>query len=100
MLRRYLHHGLLKWLQLQTFYNGLSGSTRTLVDVAAGDSLMGKTEEAAYELLEEMASNAYQWPIECSTPKKAYGIYEVDALIALIAQVAVLMKRFDAIYTL
>ena len=35
MLRRCPHHGLPKWLQVQTFYNGLSGNTKTLVDAAA-----------------------------------------------------------------
>ncbi|PON51070.1 hypothetical protein PanWU01x14_219280 [Parasponia andersonii] len=98
MLRWCPHHRLPKWLQLQTFYNGLSGSTRTLVDAAAGGSLMEKTEEAAYELLEEMAANAYQLPIERSTPKKAYGVHEVDALTTLTAQVTALTKRFDAIH--
>ena len=33
-----------------------------MVDAAAGGALMSKTHEAAYELLEELASNNYQWP--------------------------------------
>ena len=41
------------------------GQTRTLIDVAAGGAFMSKTQDAAYEFLEEMAVNNYQWPIEC-----------------------------------
>ncbi|KAJ4715540.1 Retrotransposon gag protein [Melia azedarach] len=42
MMRRCPHHGLPKWLQVQTFYNGLGASTRTLVDIAAGGALMAR----------------------------------------------------------
>ena len=62
MLWRYPHHRLSKWLQVQTFYNGLSENTKTLVDAATGGALMGKTIDEAHQLLEEMATNNYQWP--------------------------------------
>ena len=41
-----------------------------MVDAAAGGALMSKTHEAAYELLEELASNNYQWPTERAMPRK------------------------------
>ncbi|XP_041000626.1 uncharacterized protein LOC121246513 [Juglans microcarpa x Juglans regia] len=47
-------------LRDKMFYNGLNGQTRTIVDVAAGETLMLKTVEGAIFLLEEMASNNYQ----------------------------------------
>ncbi|GMN60160.1 hypothetical protein TIFTF001_029262 [Ficus carica] len=53
---------------------------------------MGKTQNEAYDLLDEMAANAYQWPVERVAPKKAYGVHEVDPIIALTAQVATLTK--------
>ena len=56
------------WFQVQTFYNGLGSTTRTMIDDAARGTLMGKTPEVAYELLEEMASNNYQWSSEWSIP--------------------------------
>ncbi|KAH9744682.1 hypothetical protein KPL70_003808 [Citrus sinensis] len=64
LLRKCPHHGLPVWLQVQTFCNGLRSNTKTIIDVAAGGTLIGKTPEAAYELLEEMASNNYQWSSE------------------------------------
>ena len=39
LLRKCPHHGLPKWLQVQTFYNGLCSGTRTTIDVAAGGAL-------------------------------------------------------------
>ncbi|KAF7824295.1 uncharacterized protein G2W53_022439 [Senna tora] len=35
LLRKCPHHGLPKWLQVQTFYNGLSSGIRTSIDAAA-----------------------------------------------------------------
>jgi len=40
MLRLCPHHGLEKWLIVHTFYNGLSYTTKMIVDVAAGGALM------------------------------------------------------------
>ncbi|KAJ4720877.1 DNA-directed DNA polymerase [Melia azedarach] len=93
MRRRCPHHGLPKWLQVQTFYNGLGASTRTLVDAEAGGALMGKSIDEAYDLLEEMDANAFSWPSERLTPKKAFGVHEVDNISALTAQLATLNKQ-------
>ena len=59
LLRRCPHHGLPNWLQLQTFYNGMTPTSRTLVNAIAGGALMRKNLEDAYELLEEIVANAY-----------------------------------------
>ncbi|KAF7801000.1 uncharacterized protein G2W53_044496 [Senna tora] len=50
LLRKCPHHGLPKWLQVQTFYNGLSSEIRTSIDVTAGGALMSKPVDAAYTL--------------------------------------------------
>ncbi|XP_052188365.1 uncharacterized protein LOC127798771 [Diospyros lotus] len=55
---------------------------------------MGKSTEDAYELLEEMASNNYQWSTERGMPKKASGMYEVDGINMLNAKVDNLVKIF------
>ena len=59
MFRRCSHHRLPKWLQVQTFYNGLIPQTKTVIDVAIGGALMGKTTDHAYDLIEVMTSNNY-----------------------------------------
>ena len=92
LLRRCPHHDLLGWLQVQTFYNGLRATNRSTIDVVAGGALMSKTHEAAYELLEELASNNYQWPIERATPRKTAGVLELDSITSLAAQMATLSQ--------
>jgi len=59
MLRLRPHHGLEKWLIVHTFYNGLSYTTKMIVDAAAGGALMNKNYTAAYALIEDMAENHY-----------------------------------------
>ena len=60
LLRRYPQHGFELWFKAQTFYNGLNYATRSMVDAAAGGSVMNKTAEEATELYEEMAASHYQ----------------------------------------
>ena len=60
LFHRCPHHGLLNWLQFQTFYNKMTTTSKTLVDATASRSSMAKNIENTYELLEEMATNAYQ----------------------------------------
>ncbi|XP_034203729.1 uncharacterized protein LOC117618238 [Prunus dulcis] len=96
MLRKCPHHALPTWMQVQAFYNGLNNTSKTTIDAAAGGALMGKTETEAYNLLEEMASNNYQWPSERSTPKKA-GIHEIDAISALTAQISTMSKQLGTL---
>ena len=83
MLRRCLHHGLPIWFQVQTFYNELSCTTRTLINYAATGDLMSKTNYKAYTLLEEMTSNNYQWPSDHSTPKWVVEVHKIDVITAL-----------------
>ena len=78
LLREYPRHSLPKWMQVHHFHNGLNGTTRTLLDALAGGVLMRKSEDEAYQLLENMAINNCQWPSEKATPKKSTGMYEVD----------------------
>ena len=92
-------HGLPDWLQVQMFYNGLNGQTRTIVDAASGGTLMSKTAEGATSLLEEMASNNYQWPTERTMAKKVVGIHELELFAALSAQVASLSHQVSALTT-
>ena len=69
----------------QTFYNGLGSNTRTMINATVRGTLMGKTPEAAYELLEEMASNNYQWSFERSMPRKTVEAHNIDVVTALSA---------------
>ncbi|KAK2449189.1 hypothetical protein QL285_008407 [Trifolium repens] len=70
MIRLCPYHGLEDWLIIHTFYNGLLYNTRMTVDAAAGGALMDKAYSEAYQLIESMAQNHYQWGSERATVEK------------------------------
>ncbi|XP_062103764.1 uncharacterized protein LOC133814872 [Humulus lupulus] len=70
----------------------LNGTTCTIIDEAVGGAFMSKSANKAYELLEEMAVNNYNWPTERGQTKKVAGMIELDAIAMLTTQVAALTK--------
>lgn len=70
-----------------------------MVDAVAGGILMAKTAKAAYTLLDDIATNSYQWPSERLGVKKVAGLYEVDPITALAAQVASLTSQIVTLTT-
>lgn len=60
---------------------------------------MGQGENEAFVLLDEMASNRYQWLGEKLNPKRVIGMVYVDAFTILQAQTNVLLlglsKKID-----
>ena len=56
-IAEYPHHGMVNWLLMQTFYHGLTNSTRETMDVAAVGAFLSLTIPAATALVEKMASN-------------------------------------------
>ncbi|XP_062085254.1 uncharacterized protein LOC133791343 [Humulus lupulus] len=98
LIRKFPHHSIEKWMLVHKFYNGLCGTTCTIIDAAAGGAFMRKSANEAYELLEEMATNNYQWPSErAGSNKKVVGVHELDTIIALTAQVASLTKQLQQV---
>ena len=83
-------------MQVHHFYNRLSRPTRTLIDASAGGAIMGKNEVEAYKILENIALNDCQWPIERAAPKKPTGVFDLDMFTNLSAQVSTLSKRLQA----
>ena len=79
----------------QAFYNGVTQSVRSTIDAAAGGTLMSKTEDEAYNLIEEMTLNNFQWSTEWDQPKWVEGKLEVDALTLLFAKVDATTQRLD-----
>ncbi|KAL4321991.1 hypothetical protein AHAS_Ahas14G0165800 [Arachis hypogaea] len=82
MLRKYLHHAFPEWLQLHTFYDGVSQASRILIDSSAGGSLYQKTLEKALELTETVANNHYMYDSERTMKKGVMGLDTLDALRA------------------
>ncbi|XP_075515499.1 uncharacterized protein LOC142550149 [Primulina tabacum] len=90
LLRRCPNHGFEDWVQIEWFYNGLNGQTRTTVDAAVGGTNFAKSPAQAYDLLEKMTINSYQWPSERSGVKRTAGVYAVDPITSFTAQVSAL----------
>ncbi|KAF7810599.1 uncharacterized protein G2W53_037342 [Senna tora] len=97
LLRKCPHHGLPKWLQVQTFYNGLSSEIRTSIDAAAGGALMSKPVDAAYTLLETMSSNNHQWHSDRHVHARVAGVQDSDMVASLSSQIVVLTKEVKSL---
>ena len=83
---------LTRWMQVHTFYNSLSDSTRKVIDAPVGGALMKKTIDQAYGILEDMATNSNQWPRDRMIPRKAVGGADTEVLSNLVNHVAQLTK--------
>nr|XP_048333704.1 uncharacterized protein LOC125423475 [Ziziphus jujuba var. spinosa] len=87
LLKKCPQYEYAEWVLIDMFYNGLNGHTKTVVDNIAYGSLMAKTVDEAYALLEEMVSNSFGWPIERSMERRPIGVHEVDVLTNLTVKV-------------
>ncbi|XP_075481081.1 uncharacterized protein LOC142521777 [Primulina tabacum] len=96
LLRKCPNHVFEDSVQIELFYNGLNGQTRGTVDAAAGGTIFVKSPEQAYDLLEQMTINSYQWPSERSGVKRTAGVYAVDPITSLTAQVFALTTQIAA----
>ncbi|XP_075475699.1 uncharacterized protein LOC142509748 [Primulina tabacum] len=81
-------------IEISTF--SLNGQTRGTVDAAAGSTIFAKYPEQAYDLLEQMTINSYQWPSERSGVKMTAGVYGVDPITSLTVQVSALTTQIAA----
>ena len=78
---------------IQTFYNGVTQSVQSTIDATASGTLMNKTKDEAYNLIEEMSLNNFQWSIKWGQPKRVGGKLEVDALTLLSAKIDAMTVR-------
>ena len=69
---------------------------RITIDAIAQGSFMSKTPEDAYNLLETMASNNYQWHGDQSAPKKVVGLHKVDSWNLFNAKINVRTKKLES----
>ena len=89
LLKKCPHHGIPHCIQMETFYNGLNSASRMVLDASANGAILSKSYNEAYEILETIASNNYQWSNNrAPISRKVAGVLEVDALTTLTAQMA------------
>ncbi|XP_039146852.1 uncharacterized protein LOC120284115 [Dioscorea cayenensis subsp. rotundata] len=75
--------------------SGLNYNSRISVDAASGGALMNKMVDDAYNLIEDMALNHYQWTSERNTTPKPAGRHKVETLNLISAKVDALTQKFD-----
>jgi len=68
LLRLYPHHGLQCWMIIWIFYIGVTQSVRSTIDTTVGGTLINKTEDETYNLIEEIALNNFQWSTNEANP--------------------------------
>ena len=95
LLRKCPHHSFTKWMQVHHFYNGFNAPMRTLIDASVGGAIMGRNEMEAYQILENIALNNCQWPIERVVLKKKVRMYDLDVFTNLATQVSTLSMLYN-----
>ena len=63
---------------IQAFYNDVTQAMTSTIDAVAGGTLMSKIKDEAYNLIEEMTLNNFQWSAERAKPRRVGGKLEVD----------------------
>ncbi|XP_070679073.1 uncharacterized protein [Malus domestica] len=94
LLMKCPHHGLPEWLQLQSFYQGLTPENKRMIDAASGGALMTKIVAEASALFKTLATHSQKWGVERGPPKRV-GVHEIDAMSTMAAHISNLNKKFD-----
>ena len=80
---------------MQTFYHGLTNSTRETMDAATGGAFLSLTIPAATTLVEKIASNQGWNEEHLQTHKRGAGMHQLKEVDMLSAKMDLLMKKFE-----
>jgi hypothetical protein len=89
------HHGIENWLLMQTFYHGLTTSTREIMDAVVGGAFLSLTIRDAASLVEKMASNQSWNEKRTQTHKRGGGMHQLKEVDMLSAKIDLLMKKLE-----
>ena len=78
---------------MQIFYNEVTQSLRSTIDAVLGGKLKNKIEDKAYNLIEEMTLNNFQWSSERTQPKQVGVKLELDAISMLSPKVDAMSQK-------
>lgn len=94
-LLRLCPYGFQRWMIVQPFYNGVTQPVRSTINAAAGGTLMNKTKDETYYLIEAITLNNFQLSNERGQPKQVEGKLEIDALTLRYAKVDAMTQRLE-----
>ncbi|KAL4364294.1 hypothetical protein GQ457_04G020430 [Hibiscus cannabinus] len=87
LLRKCTNHGFQDWTQVVMFYNGVNAPTRMMLDASANGTLLDKSPEEAFDILDRVASNDYRFPTtRLGAGRRAPGVLDLDANDSVSAQ--------------
>ncbi|KAL4363536.1 hypothetical protein GQ457_04G016820 [Hibiscus cannabinus] len=80
LLHNCTNHGFHDWTQMMMFYNGVNAPTRTMLDASANGTLLDKSPEEAFDILDRIAANDYQFPSSTlGSGRRTHGSLDLDA---------------------
>ncbi|CAN6555178.1 unnamed protein product [Malus baccata var. baccata] len=88
------HAGFDSNLQMNIFYDGFNGTTKSQVNASAGGLLMSKSTREAFELFDMMAFESQQWTEEQTQKRGDFEISQSSPNVY--AQIAKMEKNFNA----
>ncbi|KAK8697859.1 hypothetical protein V6N13_113994 [Hibiscus sabdariffa] len=89
LLRKCTNHGFQNWTQVVMFYNGVNAPTRMMLDASANGTLLDKSPEEAFDILDRVATNDYQFPTtRLGAGRRAPGRLDLDANDSVSAQLS------------
>ncbi|KAK8574568.1 hypothetical protein V6N12_062258 [Hibiscus sabdariffa] len=87
LLRKCTNHGFKDWTQVVMFYNGVNAPTRVMLDALANGTLLEKSLEEVFVVLDRIANNDYQFPTSRhGFGRRTSGKLELDANVLVLAQ--------------
>ncbi|KAL4342153.1 hypothetical protein GQ457_08G025220 [Hibiscus cannabinus] len=76
------------------FYNGVNAPTRMMLDASANGTLLDKSPEEAFEILDRIANNDYQFPTSrLGSGRRTSGKLELDANDSVSAQLSAITNH-------
>ena len=87
------HHGMDEWLMIQSFYNGLTTTSRAHLDAAAGGAFLDLTIAKAKELVEKIVSNQ-GWSDE-RLQTRTKGMHTVKETDMIATKLDLLIKKME-----
>ncbi|KAK8972997.1 hypothetical protein V6N11_028586 [Hibiscus sabdariffa] len=101
LLRKCTNHGFQDWTQVVMFYNGVNALTRMMLDASANGTLLDKSPEKAFEILDIIANNDYQFPTSRlgsgRRTSEKLELDENDSISAQLSSITNLLKNLDKI---
>ncbi|KAL4367017.1 hypothetical protein GQ457_05G028470 [Hibiscus cannabinus] len=87
LLRNCTNHGFHDWTQVMMFYNGVNAPTRMMLDASANGTLLDKSPEEAFDILDRIANNDYQFHASrLRSGRRTHGRLDLDANDSIAAQ--------------